>query len=61
MVSLKDFTASSMSSAVLREMLSVKCSLMSCQKRFQLVRWLLKRGGVSEGSACVVRVIKTGE
>jgi hypothetical protein len=61
MVLLKNFTASSMSSAVLREKLSVKRSLMRYRKRSQLVRWLLKRGALLEGSACVVKVIKTGE
>jgi hypothetical protein len=42
-------------------MLSVRRSLMSRRKRFQLVRWLRTWGDVSEGRACVVRVIKTGE
>jgi hypothetical protein len=56
MVSLKNFTASSMSAEVLRETLRVE----RCRKRSQLVLWLLKRGDVSEGSACGVRVINTG-
>jgi hypothetical protein len=49
-----------MSSVVLRGMLRVRRSVIRRRKKSQFVRRLLKRGGVSEVRACVVRSTMTG-
>jgi hypothetical protein len=61
MVSLKSLTAFSMSSVVLRGMLRFRRSVIRRRKKSQFVRRLLKRGGVSEVRACVVRSTMAGE
>jgi hypothetical protein len=61
MVSLKGLTASSVSSVVFMGMLRVRRSVIRRLKKSQFVRRLLKRGGCSGGTACVLRSTMTGE
>jgi hypothetical protein len=61
MVSLKSLTAFSMSSVVLRGMLRVSRSVIRRRNKSQFMRRLLKRGGCSGGTACVLRSTMTGE
>jgi hypothetical protein len=60
-VSLKNLTAASISSSVLRETFKVNHSLMKCLKSSQFVCLLLKLGCFSCFSACAVSVLKTSE
>jgi hypothetical protein len=60
-VSLKNLTAASISSSVLRETFKVNLWLMRCLKSPQFVCLLLKLGCYSWFSACAVSVIKTRE
>jgi hypothetical protein len=57
---LKNLTAASVSSSVLRETFKVNLWLMRCLKSSRFVCLLLKLGCVSWFSACDVSVIKTG-
>jgi hypothetical protein len=59
-VSLKNLTAASLSSSVLRETFKVNLSLMSCLKSFQFVCLLRMPGFFFWFSACAVSVVKTG-
>jgi hypothetical protein len=60
-VSLKNLSAASIFSLVLRETFKVNLWLMRCLKSSQFVCLLLKPGYFSWLSACAVSVIKTGE
>jgi hypothetical protein len=59
--SLKNLTAASISSSVLRETFKVNLFLISCLKPFQFVCLLFKLGYVSWFSVCACSVIKTGD
>jgi hypothetical protein len=60
-VSLKNLTAASICSSVLRETFKVNLRLMRCLKSSQFVSLLLKLGCFSWFSACAISVVKTGE
>jgi hypothetical protein len=60
-VSLKNLTAASIFSSVLRGTFRVSFSLTRCRKSSQFVYLLLKHGCFSWFLVCVVSVAKTGE